>query len=455
MRHFYLVLFLTMVSCSTTVKRYKRIESSKPDNTTLVSVDLFGTKVEAAKEEDKTKSLWDLQAEGQQELIKQLATRNTENEKFTAALDTKYLKGKEKLVTDYTTKDIKLIFSISKKRDYTNIKDTTKFFSLADRIEYVQFDVNITKATNLNFIKWNKFSTEYTTVDVADVTFSKTLSATASSGASNSSGTENTSDPTNKITSTTGVTPSVSSTGTISQTEVQKVRFRYVTLNGKLDDKQISIEQEGMREIDLAGNVAAEINLKFDETPETLTSAEGFKTETGYNLPDKIKIAQYTAMVPVVNGLPNTIDATLNYTYTYRHVKSGEKTFYEWDDCIEYLNGSATKTIVLFKKKDYLPSFYNISKIGEDGLAANQRTRIMLKDMTSNDTTEMIFPSLSAAQEFFNWLVKFTPASGTVNSPIKIGPYQLILKTPGTETDLTKQLFITSLSSMQVLTYYR
>ncbi len=454
MKHLPVAIFVLLLSCNT-VKRYQAIKTSGTDNDTLVTIDLFGTKVDATKDLDTSKSLFDLDAEGQAELIKEFAKRNADEEKFVAALNNKYIKAKEKMVTDYTSKDARLVFSISKKRNYLQLTQDNPSFNLGDRIEYIQFEVAIPDAINLNFIKWNKFTTEYANIDVADMTFNQSLAVTAGTGISSGFSTENTVD-TEKKTKSGGSTPSISATGTIGKTEVQKVRYRYVSLNGKISDKKISIEQEGMREIDLSGNVIADVSMKFDEFPETMASVENYKTAAGaYNMPEKIKVVLYTAMVPALAGLPATIDATLSYQYVYRHVIKGEKTFYEWDDEIAYLKGESSKKITLFKKKDYLPAFYNISKEGEDALRSNQRTRLVLQDTNSRDETEMIFSSLTAAQEFMNWLTRFDPAPADINKPIVLGSYKLLLRKPSGDAALTKQSFIAIMSTMQVLTYYR
>jgi hypothetical protein len=454
MKYLFLFIWAGMIGC-TTVKRYKSIENTATDVNHLVSIDLFGTKVDAAKEDEKTKSLWDLQAQGQAALIKALAARNSNDDKFTTALNAKYLKEKEKVITDYTTKDVRLVFSISKKRDYLELSKNNPTFQIGDRIEYLQFDITIPDTTNLNFIKWNKFTTEYATIDVADVSFNQSLEVDASTGLTSTASNETTVDS-KKTSGSNSLAPSVTAKGTTGKTEAQKVRYRYVALNGKISDKQISIEQEGMREIDLAGNVIADVNLKFDENPETLATVEGYKAADGsYNTPDKLKIVLYTAMVPALATLPATINANLTYQYAYRHIAKGEKTFYEWDDKIEYLKGVGTKIIPLFKKKDYLPAFFNIARIGQDAIAANNRTRIVLEDVNSGDITEMIFSSLGAAQEFSNWLIGYNPAAADINKPIVAGTHKLLLRANGTDSPLTKPSFNSIKSNMQVLAYYR
>ena len=461
MKNKLLTIAVVILICGcTTVKRYKKVETVSADpNNDKVGIALFGTKVDAAKEEDNAKSLWELQGEGQAELIKSLNGRYKEDEKFIAQLNTKYLKPKEKKATDFTNKDLKLIFSISKKRDYSKLKDTKPAFTLADRIEYIKFTITIPDKTNLNFIKWNKFTTEYATIDIADVSFTQSLELAGSLGTSSTRGTEATETAetlAKKATTGSSFTPSASTKGTASKTEAQKVRYRYVQLNGKISDKVISIEQEGMREIDLNGNVIVDVNLKFDEIPEILSTAEGLKKDEKFAKVDDVKLILYPVLVPKVEGLPDKLDATLNYEYTYRHVVKGEKTFYEWDDEVEYITGASSKTITLFRKKDFVPAFAHIAKLGEDAKAFKDRTRLGIQETFGNkDTYELIFGSNSEAAEFLDWLRRFPVDKGKEDAALTMGSYTLKLRTGGTDTDLTYNEFKKVTKQMQNLSYYR
>jgi hypothetical protein len=68
----------------------------------------------------------------------------------------------------------------------------------------------------------------------------------------------------------------------------------------------------------------------------------------------------------------------------------------------------------------------------------------------------MIFPSLAPAQEFLNWLIKYDPAPKDINNPIIVGgSYKLLLRTQNVDIELTKQVFNSKRSNMQVFAYYR
>jgi hypothetical protein len=102
-----------------------------------------------------------------------------------------------------------------------------------------------------------------------------------------------------------------------------------------------------------------------------------------------------------------------------------------------------------------LPDFYNLAQIGQDSQSFDQRTRIMLTDTISKDTLEMIFPSLSDAQEFWVWLNNYNLTPGDSNKPIVVGSYKLFFRNGSKNIDLTKQVFNSIKSNMAVLPYYR
>jgi len=450
---------LLFIGCST-VKRYKKIETVSTDNN-RVTMNLFGTKIDVAKAEDNTKSLWDLQGEGQAELIKAFNTRYGENKNFDSQLNIRYLKPAEKKSTDFTNKDLKLIFSIAKKRDYTKLASSSTSYNLADRIEYLKFKVTIDAGTNLKFVKWNKFTSEYATVDIADVSFTQSLELNGSLGTSSTGGTEASSTVegvAQKATTGSSFSPSISAKGSMSKTETQKVRYRYLQLNGAISDKEISIEQEGMREIDLTGNVIADVNLKFDEGIETLSAIDKLMAQDGtFNPMASVNLTTYTVTVPTIAGIPDEVNATLTYDYVYRHVVRGEKTFYEWDDKIEYVNGTSSQQITLFKKKDLVPGFAQLAKIGEDRLAFNARTRLIIEEnFGAQNTYELIFSSNTEAAAFLDWLTRFAVGTGHENDPIVLGSYKLRLRANQTDSDVTHNIVSTTLKNkMQVLPYYR
>jgi hypothetical protein len=413
----------------TTVKRYKseHYGGQLNNDSALVNVSLYGAKIEDKKEDNPTgKNLWQLSNRGQNELLKIYNARYKSDTKFIDALSNKYLEEtKNDPNLDFTEKNIKMVFSISKKRNYSNIKNRKTPFSPADRIEYLNFKLSVPKSAHLKFTKWNKYTTEYGSVDIADMTFNSSIAVDASAGISIPG----------KIDS---VNAGITGTGTFSKTENQKVKYRFMQLHGTFADSSISIEEEGMREIDLDGNVIVDVSMKFNKARQSIMLFDNLINDTGqYNDPTKVKIKVMEAIVPDFDNIPNSITANLDFNYVYRGVKGrGSKTYYEWDDRVSYYGGNIRKPVNLFSKKDIFPDFYSIEKRG---------IKIKIKDTTdTNDMKELVFLNYENAKDFYNWLLKYpckekhkvneeknkereklTTTEKDENTPIIIGNYNL------------------------------
>lgn len=335
---FVTVIILLVNGCSS-VKRYKSASWKGEDNS-LVNMELFGARLEQAASEKQDRNLWDLSAGAQTQMIQILNERYPQNEQFMGAVSKRYLDGGFSLPADLTQMDLKMVFTISKQRDYQNLNVSSSRFSPADRIEYLKFSLEIPSEYNLGFSGWNRYTTEYGEIEIADVSFSTSLDLEV--------------DRSVKETDAGGKT-------SFSRNEQQEVRARYLKLNGSISDKIISVEEEGTREIDLTGNVIADISLEFDGFPERIAFPQ-FAGEDS-PLPGKVLLAGFSfadVMVPRMEEAPDTVTASLTFEYVYRHVQSGAKTFVEWDDQVEYYTGKVNKQIPLFLKRDYIPGFYCI-----------------------------------------------------------------------------------------------
>jgi hypothetical protein len=188
-------------------------------------------------------------------------------------------------------------------------------------------------------------------------------------------------------------------------------------LNGSISDKLISIEEEGTREIDLTGNVIADVALEFDAFPERMLvpvfSGDG-KTKgtlSSFRFVD--------VMVPRMEEKSDTIHALLKLEYVYRHVQAGSNTFAEWDDQVEYYTGTVQKQIPLFLKEDYLPGFYCI----ED---RNERNELLKISQGNNRVYLLQFLSYQDAFRVLEWLEDRDGGANDV--PLLVGNSKLLFK---------------------------
>jgi len=415
-----------IIGC-TSVKRFKSATYKAQDNS-LVDMDLFDYSLTAAGFETSGKNLWELSASAQPQLIQILNTRYPDNEEFTRALSYEYMVNEAVRAFDYTSMDLGMVFTINKRRDYSSLNDGSGRFSPADRIEYLKFTLEIPDHYNLYFTKWNRYVTEYGEIEIAGVSFTRSLELEAEGSVKEKT--------------------DVVGKGTISQDENQEIRSRYLKLNGSISDTRIAIEEEGTREIDLSGNVIADVSLEFAGFPERLTIPlfSGEKQDgvrAGGSVVAALKFVD--VLVPRMEDAPDTIKAVLELDYVYRHVQSGWKTYQEWDDQVEYYTGTVKKEIPLFTKKDYLPWFYCIG-------TEHPQKRAMKIRTGAGKEYPLQFKDYSDASRFFMWLVDLPgrgdePASGQA---IKIGNNTLLFNGKPVTRDQ-----VISEADLKVLPVYR
>ncbi len=426
-------LIAISVTCST-LKRYKSVDAPGVNNS-LAGIDLFGYRLSGASPENAGKTLWDLSADAQSQYIKILNSRYPDNDKFMEAMSFKYLNEEATPVSeDFVSKDLRLIFSVSKIRDYRkDISSSRLNLSSADRIEYLKITLNIPEGSPVRFTGWNMYTTEYGSVDIADISFSRTLELAASGtllSDKNESGGE------------------ISSGGKslVSSKEEQSLKYRYLRLNGRLNYNEIEMEEEGIREIDLTGNIIADVSVQFDKFPEILTVITGLKDSSGkFNDPEKFRIKYYDVTVPGMEKLKDTIYAILKMDYLFRNVLKGRRTFPEWDDRIKYYSGTVTKTIPLFISDDYVPDFYCI---GTDGLPGKRD--VLKLSAPSGKVYSMIFRTRPEATAFQEWLIHYFKNAGNNGKPLRIGEQTLKFR----DGDLTAGLFAEH-SGFMILPLYR
>jgi hypothetical protein len=419
-------------SC-TTLKRYSKAEQSGNDNS-LASIDLFGLRLSAAQPDDGNKTLWDLSADAQSQFIKILNTRYPENDKFLEALSFKYLTDEKSLFpSSYINKDLRMIFSVSRLRNPGDKDNPTGTeLSPADRIEYLKITLSIPDNQGFRFTGWNMFTTEYGTLDIADVSFSRSIEIDASG----------------VLTTERTVSADELSAGgksTASRREDQEIKYRYLKLNGRINSNSVEMEEEGTRETDLTGNIMADIAIEFERFPEIITDFEGLTDSSGrYNTPAGIGLHFTEVLVPAIEKIKDTLYADLKMDYIYRNVVSGQKTFPEWDDRVRYYSGTVSKRVPLFNAEDYVPGFYCIGT----GQATPGRSIIKLSSPGKKDYA-LIFRSDRNAADFLNWLNDYFAGSGNRNKPVVLGGYTLKFS----EEDLTNEI-PGQASGLSVLPYY-
>ena len=320
-----LALCILLSGC-TTVKRYKSA-SYKGEENSLVDINLFSASLEDGKQQDRGKNLWDLSASAQTQLIQILHERYPENVNFVQALNHDYLLDGNGPQLDFTRKLLKMVFTISKTGDASLLGKG--IYSPADRIEQLIFRLVIPGDAGIGFTGWNRYASEYGEIEVAEMSFDRSLEMEAQANSEMLEG--------------------VMKSGT-SRSEAQVIRQGYLKMNGSLSGNMLEVKEESSRETDLAGNVIAEVNLEFEAMTEKVCVPLG----------DGLKFID--VLVPRMETVPNEISARLELEYIYRHVESGAKTFQEWDDRVAYYKGRVRREVSLFEREDFVPRIYGIGR---------------------------------------------------------------------------------------------
>jgi hypothetical protein len=441
-----LAVLLIGISSCTSFKTFRRYNSAgsaiQLKDDTLADIDLFMVRIDSTSKKDEGQNLWKLSDHGQAELIRAFNKRDTANDKFLKSLNNTYLKkSNDGDPIDLIDRNLTMVFTISRKRPYQTLGEKDSRFSPADRIEYLWYELTLPDSARLTFKKWNRYTTEYGSVDIGDVSFSRSLSGTAGFGDSGIS-----------------ISPYINATGTLSDSQSQHIKYRFLQMNGEIKDhnRTIRIEEEGEREIDLTGNVIANVSCEFKPETKYLFSISSLQDDDNqFNKPEKVSVNVLLAQVPKAVAYPEKIQAKLTLTYVYRHVQNfrGQRTYYEWDDKVRYYTGTIHKDVTVFYKKDYLPDFAFIGKKGQDTIGMGSRFQLVMQ-LPLNQSQLLLFQSYQEARSFYTWLTNYAVQEGSLDTQITIGGYKLRWLDGDKNGPVTKQYLRDSASALLAVPLY-
>ena len=411
-KHFQLILFLfffQIVCSQSTLKRYKKIIPSKVDND-IVTMTVVSNKITApttSSSEVVHKTIFDLSTNGQQSVLN---TRNLDEvEKL---LNKKYqeTEKEKKSYIESNLSTIRLTFSIGRNVDYKLIDDQ---FNAYDRIEFLQYSFKLDpKFNEVTFDKWNKYNTEYGSLDIGSIEYNRTFTgnidanygveASTNSKSINNSEDENgnkiTTEQNNNSKASAGITGKLGYTN--SKKENQNIKNRYVQLSGILKKDEFEIIQQGNREIDLAGNVSIEMTVKLPIEDIYFCNFKNLFNEEDLPSPiTSVKMSVKLNRIPDRNILKNGLFGTLNYNYAVRHIVKNANTIFEYDDKIQFITGKVSKAnVTILSNEDVTTPIYFLSfKID------NQDKSLQFFNGVNPMTIH--FKSYLEAKDFRTWLI--------------------------------------------------
>ena len=481
---FSLFLAILISSCNVNVNLAKRYKNSKEQflwvsdadvkkyvsldfNSTYISSNVPTVEVKTAN----TKSFFDLSPEAQVELIKYSITKAANYDQVIT--DLKKLLDPDKPTTSTPSSSVKFISPVIKKSlqfavqkawysanytlDGSNkiIKETRYFTLQGERINYLDITFG-TESNNIEFNSWDKYVTNWATIDLGKVsaaqtwnaTLNLTNSATLTSTGTNTELLENTTSNSSSLTNaekttqsqtgdaTKGANTAVLGSGATLTTggnagisyndkfeTSQNLSNRILAFSGLLKPKSLAITQESGAGIDLSGtyNVGVEIIFTGDFAKLIFNRFEKLYSNRSAVPEATLTLTSSTVFYPDVT---ENIIAHIRYKYLYRKITAGsahlpearQKVTYYYGELgypkveekydAEYYKSQKNKGIpatevVLIKKDEFKPITFRIMNASGNVL--------------NFDNTPLQFETLDDATKCMQYLIDIL-GSGTSSS---------------------------------------
>lgn len=398
---------LLFTNCGTTLKRYNSMEESDVNNN-LVKISVLPVIISETSQTTTSKTAFDLSERGQAAIF-----GNKNNEQLFEILNSKFQERQQARPTtiDLTTKNIRITFSISREVSFDK-----KNFSAFDRIENLKYSFEMGSAINpdIKFTKWNKYTTEYGTLDIGTLefnqTFSGNLDATGELGANYTS---KSSDSTSESSTTLG--PKVSVAGKVGYTrskkENQDIKQKFIQLTGEFGKRGFSIHQQGNRETELAGNVNIDLTISLPKDEMMVHSFTNlFDNKLNKQEAKDVGLIQTRYYIPDMRKLDSGVTGRFKFDFAVRNIVKRSNTFPEFDDKIKYITGHNEKDIILIDKDDLSTTTYFLD------LANNP--------LQLNGSETVHFLDFEKALEFKTWLLQ-TITKVDDNGVIEISNYTI------------------------------
>ncbi len=375
-------------------QRYESMTRQRvPKHEQLVFVSGFTL---AESEDASLSGLSKLSDRGQAALISELG-RNSRSADELLSLVSGSLSAKSSAahVIDKTLVKKRVVFSVEKNGECGPCRGGR--LSLADRIHSLKVvltfaDESESKSAT-RFHSWDRFSTEYQTVDLGDVTLDQTSGASLTlygpQGYSNIGGGSQR-----------------------ERTEEVSLSQRYVALSGRLSANEAHLYLEGVTGIDLAGNFSVDFVLALPAGDLVSSVRPGGLWKQGAPTPaDKVSLSIQHWKLPASSKERR---AGFSISYSLRHVEKGEATIGEDDDRVLLLSGeNSLSDLQLLSPKELEAVFYGVGYHDPNGNKGGELS------LSGPETLPLYFSDLSTAHDFLAWL-KQTESNA-------LGVYKLLL----------------------------
>jgi hypothetical protein len=268
----------------------------------------------------------------------------------------------------------------------------------ADRFTFAKLSLVFPELpeTQAKFVSWDKFATQYQTVDLGSLSYTQNreLDLKLTAQAPHGAGGEVDSKTANAL------------------QEQAKLSQRYTTITGSLTPNEADLIQQGAPGIDLAGNISVDMTIKVPANKDAYTItdfgelfAEGGKPTDPVTPTDPAKLSVSSHSITAPKNQCRDIMADLTLNYVLRHVVEGAGTITESDDVVEFRIGTLSPVSVTLVPADEL-------KVPTWNLRLNDRILSLerVPGAEGNLKTQPItFDSYDNGKQFLLWLIKTKP----------------------------------------------
>lgn len=409
-------------------KRYAKFRAVKDDKVIKDSILVGAYILEPAKETPpKATTIVDLSPKGQAALIGELSRKETPTaESLLQAAGSKLApkpSDTKEVVTDYSKITKQVVISV-----------LNQGHNPANRIAKIKVTLDLTDAdSSIKLISCDKLTTTFATLDLGKLNYSDVKSSEISGNATLGAGIETTTvkdDTTTKATGSNGASIGGKLTSTKTFSEEVLLKQRLVTLNASIEEKKLTLYQEGTIGIDMTGNIVANITFEVKDaaTKKVYSFADLKAKDNTFNVPKLIKVNEsYVIYANLTKG----ITAKVSYDADYRTVTKYGETLSESDDEVSLYYGTeaSTNTIELVPKDKLMPKLYVLSPSND-----TNNFPVQLQLVSAAAAGDLIFASPEDAENFLKWL----RAKYVVNPDrsLKISNDEYLVQMPSTFTNV-------------------
>jgi hypothetical protein len=409
-----MILMVIMTSCSKfsghLTKRYKSISVTEDHSFIKENIDVAVYAIDIEKPHPPVaKTFFDLSAEAQVALINNFTTQGGSFERLLLWRESKgyplSLEATE--MAEYSSFQKRLVVAIRNKGHWP-----------ADRISKITITLDFD--TCVTILGCNRLTTDYVHVDLGKMHYStEQLSDVAGSSSFQSSVRSNNLGPETSQSLSTGVSGRLSYNRALSEEIL--LQERLVALNAAISENKLSLYQEGMRGIDLTGNILADVTIGLkDLKVEKVYSFVSLTTNNEWNDADSIQVHEKLLVIP---NLSRDVSVRVFFEADYRHVEKNDNTLVESDDRVQLYHGMSynDSAEVILQARELQPKLWKIS-FDHTGSSS-----LRIKAPLASESGDLLFDSYASASVFFVWLNEVWKDK---SKPLKLGEPPYVIEMP-------------------------